>query len=196
MASKSSTTSSGVLGVAFITHSIFRFFWSLKDTLRATAAQRDTLDTDQTNSTSGLKQRVEKSSTGEWSISPSISRLNSASSKPDSVPVDHSHVDNGCYILDIGKVCAEARRQDEEKTDQSQPPICRNCYQPFLLNHRCDEGFYLDDYSQFGDSDDDGDDETKKLPDNLAFQCKCSLHSADLEDKSEQPMEKELMASV
>ena len=158
------------------------------------------MDTNQTNSTSGLKLREEKSSTGEFSISPSISRLNSASSKPDSaVSVDHSHVNNGCYILDIGKICAEARRQDEEKRakndQQSQPPICRNCYQPFLSNHQCDEGFYLDDYSQFGDSD-DGDDETKKLPGNLAFQCKNYLHSADLEDKSQQPMEKEPMASV
>ena len=50
------------------------------DSRGAAATQRDTLDTDLTNTnTLGLKYRVEKSASGKWSISPSLSRRNSSS---------------------------------------------------------------------------------------------------------------------
>ena len=138
------------------------------DTMGAAATQRDTLDINQTNDTPGLKIRVEKSAAGKWSISPSLSRRNSASSKPDPDPDGKENVNRST------------------KSEQSQPLNCRNCYQPFLLNHQCDEGYYLDDDDQYGDSDDD-DDDLKQWRGNLAFKCKCSLHSADFNDNSPQP---------
>jgi len=132
----------------------------------ASAAQRNTQDINQTSDTSGLKIRMEKSGAGDWSISPSLSRRNSVSSKADPVPDGKENV---------------------KKAPKVKKPLpCRNCHQPFLQNHQCDEGYYWDDDDQFGDSDDD-DDELKAFRSNLAFKCDCSLHSAESNDRSPQP---------
>ena len=132
----------------------------------AAAAQRDTQDINQTSDTSGLKIRMEKSGAGDWSISPSLSRRNSASSKPDPVPDGKENVNKAPKV--------------------KKSLLCRNCHQPFLQNHQCDEGYYLDDDDQFGDSDDD-DAELKAFRSNLAFKCNCSLHFAEFNDNSPQP---------
>ena len=131
----------------------------------ASAAQRNTQDINQTSDTSGLKIRMEKSGAGDWSISPSLSRRNSVSSKADPVPDGKENV---------------------KKAPKVKKPLpCRNCHQPFLQNHQCDEGYYWDDDDQFGDSDDD-DDELKAFRSNLAFKCICSLHFAESNDSSPQ----------
>ena len=62
----------------------------------AEAAQKDTVE----NNPKNLNLRIEKSASGTWSVSPSLSRRNSP--------------------------CQEV-------------PECRNCHEPFLLNHQCDE---------------------------------------------------------
>ena len=100
----------------------------------ASAAQRNTQDINQTSDTSGLKIRMEKSGAGDWSISPSLSRRNSVSSKADPVPDGKENV---------------------KKAPKVKKPLpCRNCHQPFLQNHQCDEGYYLDDDDQFETVDD------------------------------------------
>ena len=132
----------------------------------ASAAQRNTQDINQTSDTSGLKIRMEKSGAGDWSISPSLSRRNSVSSKADPVPDGKENV---------------------KKAPKVKKPLpCRNCHQPFLQNHQCDDYFDFDDDDQFGDSDDD-DDELKAFRSNLAFKCICSLHFAESNDRSPQP---------
>ena len=134
------------------------------DSRGAAATQRDTLDTDLTNTnTLGLKYRVEKSALGKWSISPSLSRRNSSSDKPDPVP---------------GK--------NVTKSPQTQPE-CRNCHQPFLLNHQCDENYYWDDDDEFGNDSDGSDDSAKHWRHNEAVKCKCDLHSRLMSDNSPQP---------
>ena len=131
----------------------------------ASAAQRNTQDINQTSDTSGLKIRMEKSGAGDWSISPSLSRRNSVSSKADPVPDGKENV---------------------KKAPKVKKPLpCRNCHQPFLQNHQCDDYFDFDDDDQFGDSDDD-DDELKAFRSNLAFKCICSLHFAESNDSSPQ----------
>ena len=99
------------------------------DTMGAAAAQRDTLDINQTNDTSGLKIRVEKSAAGKWSISPSLSRRNSASSKQDPDP--------------------DGKENVNKSTKSEQPLLCQNCHQPFLLNHQCDEVSNLNDDDKY-----------------------------------------------
>ena len=132
--------------------------------LQSPSSIRATLDTGLTNTnTSGLKYRVEKSASGKWSISPSLSRSNSSSDKPDPVP---------------GK--------NVTKSPQTQPE-CRNCHQPFLLNHQCDENYYWDDDDKFGNASDGSDDSAKNWQHNEALKCKCSLHSILRNDNSPQP---------
>ena len=120
----------------------------------AAAVQRDTQDINQTSDTSGLKIRMEKSSAGDWSISPSLSRRNSASSKPDPVP--------------------DGKENVNKSTKSDQAVLCRNCHQPFLLNHQCVE----DNDDQFGDSDDDDDELKNPRMGNLAKWQLAKLRSA------------------
>ena len=57
-------------------------------------------------------------------------------------------------------------------------PECRNCHQPFLLNHQCDESYdELDDDSEFGDDSDGSDYIARYLRLNEALDCECSVHS-------------------
>jgi len=120
----------------------------------ASAAQRNTQDINQTSDTSGLKIRMEKSSAGDWSISPSLSRRNSASSKSDPVP--------------------DGKENVNKSTKSDQAVLCRNCHQPFLLNHQCVE----DNDDQFGDSDDDDDELKNPRMGNLAKWQLAKLRSA------------------
>ena len=80
----------------------------------AEAAQKDTVE----NNPKNLNLRIEKSASGTWSVSPSLSRRNSP--------------------------CQEV-------------PECRNCHEPFLLNHQCDESYDEDDEDEFGDDSDDSE---------------------------------------
>ena len=100
----------------------------------AEAAQNDTVD----NNPKNLNLRIEKSASGTWSVSPSLSRRNSP--------------------------CQEV-------------PECRNCHEPFLLNHQCDESYDEDDEDEFGDDSDDSDWYAKYLRHNEALECECSVHS-------------------
>ena len=56
-------------------------------------------------------------------------------------------------------------------------PECRNCHEPFLLNHQCDESYDEDDEDEFGDDSDDSDWYAKYLRHNEALECECSVHS-------------------
>ena len=65
-------------------------------------------------------------------------------------------------------------------------PECRNCHQPFLLNHQCDESYdELDDDSEFGDDSDGSDYIARYLRLNEALDCECSVHCTL--DRSPQP---------
>merc|ERR1719495_593074 len=114
----------------------------------AEAAQNDTVDKNPKN----LNLRIEKSASGTWSVSPSLSRRNSP--------------------------CQEV-------------PECRNCHQPFLLNHQCDESYDDDDDDCFGDDSDESDDPfPKHLRHKEALECECSVHSTLdrlLTDRSPKP---------
>ena len=100
----------------------------------AEAAQKDTVE----NNPKNINLRIEKSASGTWSVSPSLSRRNSP--------------------------CQEV-------------PECRNCHEPFLLNHQCDESYDEDDEDEFGDDSDDSDWYAKYLRHNEALECECSVHS-------------------
>ena len=63
-------------------------------------------------------------------------------------------------------------------------PECRNCHEPFLLNHQCDESYDEDDEDEFGD-DSDEDEFAKYLRHKEAHECECSVHSTV--DRSPQP---------
>ena len=110
----------------------------------AEAAQKDTVE----NNPKNINLRIEKSASGTWSVSPSLSRRNSP--------------------------CQEV-------------PECRNCHEPFLLNHQCDESYDEDaqDDDEFGDDSDDSDVYAKYLRHMEARECECSLHSTV--DRSPQP---------
>ena len=109
----------------------------------AEAAQKDTVDKNPKN----LNLRIEKSASGTWSVSPSLSRRNSP--------------------------CQEV-------------PECRNCHEPFLLNHQCDEDYDPDeDDDEFGDDSDDSGGFPAYLRHKEALECECSVHSTV--DRSPQP---------
>ena len=61
-----------------------------------------------------------------------------------------------------------------KSTKSDQAVLCRNCHQPFLLNHQCVE----DNDDQFGDSDDDDDELKNPRMGNLAKWQLAKLRSA------------------
>ena len=53
--------------------------------------------------------------------------------------------------------CCTVPGKNVTKSPKKQPE-CRNCHQPFLLDHQCDENYYWDDVDEFGNDSDGSDD--------------------------------------